>query len=304
MSTNICKNWYSSETVTDITKGNPCFCKIGIAHKKCLDPASADYQINYSPDAKQTGPNRCSVPSTLPNKCVYDPKKMSWADIKQYVQNNPNKPWLPAKWCAQLSNGKCFPEMDRCTRTHSDLSTVEDLWCSAWYNKLGKNAKTKNDDKELAANFACGVCSKDVPDCLPGCGACENVGLAECLCTNRHKDPTYIALKKHPILAKLADNCWYAPCASDTTSYVPTSATVGPCTQEACKAILEVANVSGKVDIANIKRRVLCNVKQNATDPIDVVGLSQPIPDTLTLLKTHVIAIIICIILVAMVCAA
>lgn len=111
-----------------------------------------------------------------------------------------------------------------------------------------------------------------------------------------YADPFYVLMKNNPVTKNVADNCWYAPCASDSASFVPPSAKKGKCSEQVCKAIIDVINAGG-VTVSDTSVHTLCDIPP----PINPITLKTP-KTFIHFVETNAITVwvTICIILVAL----
>lgn len=154
------------------------------------------------------------------------------------------------KWISKFGKNKdydklmqkfCTREMQNCTNGNNICSfknsnSTEGKICQSWYNEQKRSP--------MAQTLVETICNK-------------NPLFPECKCINRALDPIYGKFKNGGT-KNYNDGCWYIPCTSEATQFIPRDLYKPICPDKLCQNILSLID-TGNVDISGIQNTINCD---------------------------------------------
>ena len=154
------------------------------------------------------------------------------------------------KWISKFGKGGdydkmmqnfCSQNMDNCTNGQQSCSfknsnSTEGKMCKFWYNEQQRNS--------AAQTVVEAICQK-------------NPLFPECKCINRANDPLYQKFKVGGT-KNYNDGCWYIPCTSEATQFIPRDLYKPICPDKLCQNILSFVD-TGNVNMTGIQSTINCD---------------------------------------------
>jgi len=218
-------------------------CAFGPCKPKCSKPNqdTCDLGGNIKSRVEWAGKYNFQNPEI---KCTYDIDSINSIDqINRWINKfGKNKDYdkIMLNFCAREMKN-CADGNATCSFKNSD--SIEGKICKSWYNEQKRN----HDAQTLVET----ICNK-------------NRSFPECKCINRASDPLYQKFKSGGT-KNYNDGCWYIPCTSEATQFIPQDLYKPVCPDKLCQNILSFVD-TGNVDVNGIQNTINCDFGGNFTN--------------------------------------